>query len=196
MPLLSLRDVSFTFSHPTLLDGITIEIEQGERIGLLGRNGAGKSTLMKLLAGELPPDNGAVIPAAGLRLARLIQEVPQDSQGTVAEMIAAGVRETGVDSMPASEPEDDWKTEHAVERMVSRLKLDGDSSFGMSQAGAQRTTRSCTRDCGTTIRRRSYGRTLNRVRRKSGCPFTIGLTEKNEKRRPRKRKRSERRSNE
>ena len=138
MPLLSLRDVSFTFSHPTLLDGITIEIEQGERIGLLGRNGAGKSTLMKLLAGELPPDNGAVIPAAGLRIARLIQEVPQDSQGTVSEMIAAGVRETGVDSMPASEPEDDWKTEHAVERMVSRLKLDGDSSFGTLSSGMKR----------------------------------------------------------
>lgn len=60
MALLSLNNLSFTYSNPTLLDGITLHIERGERIGLVGRNGAGKSTLMKLIAGLLKPDNGSV----------------------------------------------------------------------------------------------------------------------------------------
>ena len=43
-----------------VLDGITFQIDQGERVGLLGRNGAGKSTLFRILTGELEPDEGTV----------------------------------------------------------------------------------------------------------------------------------------
>ena len=60
MALLSLNNLTFTYSKPNLLDGITLHIERGERIGLVGRNGAGKSTLMKLIAGLLKPDDGSV----------------------------------------------------------------------------------------------------------------------------------------
>ncbi|HAP06224.1 MAG TPA: hypothetical protein DCR20_00225, partial [Planctomycetaceae bacterium] len=49
MSLLSLKNLTFTYSKPNLLDNITLHIERGERIGLVGRNGAGKSTLMKLI---------------------------------------------------------------------------------------------------------------------------------------------------
>ena len=41
-----------------ILDGLTFQVDQGERVGLLGRNGAGKTTLFKLLTGELRPDDG------------------------------------------------------------------------------------------------------------------------------------------
>ena len=58
MSLISLKDVTFAFDAQPLFDGISLEIAAGEKIGLLGRNGAGKSTLMKLLAGEVPPDDG------------------------------------------------------------------------------------------------------------------------------------------
>ena len=138
MPLLSLRDVSFTFSEPTLLDGINIEIEKGQRIGLLGRNGAGKSTLMKLIVGELHPDNGEVIPAAGIRMARLVQEVPEATGGTVSEVVATGLTETGVTSEFAAEPQEDWQTDHAVARAVSRLRLDGDAMFETLSSGMKR----------------------------------------------------------
>ena len=138
MPLLSLRDVSFTFSHPTLLDGITLEIEKGQRIGLLGRNGAGKSTLMKLMVGELHPDNGEVLPQAGLRMARLVQEVPEETAGTVSDVVARGLDETSVDSEFASAPREDWQTDHAIARAVSRLKLDGKARFGTLSSGMKR----------------------------------------------------------
>ena len=60
MSLLSLVNLSFTYASPTLLDNVTLHIERGERIGLVGRNGAGKSTLMKIIAGRLQPDDGII----------------------------------------------------------------------------------------------------------------------------------------
>ena len=58
-----------------ILDGITFQIETGERVGLLGRNGAGKSTLFKILTGELEPDEGGVVIAKNSRIG-LISQIP------------------------------------------------------------------------------------------------------------------------
>ena len=58
-----------------VLDGITFQIDQGERVGLLGRNGAGKSTLFRILTGELEPDAGQAIIASGRRVG-LISQIP------------------------------------------------------------------------------------------------------------------------
>ena len=55
MAILSLNNLSFTYSHPPLLENIDLRVEPGERIGLIGRNGAGKSTLLKIISGVLPP---------------------------------------------------------------------------------------------------------------------------------------------
>ena len=52
MALISLQDVSIGFGGPRLLEDINLQIESGERVGLLGRNGMGKSTLLKLVSGE------------------------------------------------------------------------------------------------------------------------------------------------
>ncbi|MEY4777169.1 MAG: hypothetical protein RL759_1682 [Verrucomicrobiota bacterium] len=54
MALLSLLDVYVDFGGPPVLDHLNLQIEEGERICLLGRNGAGKSTLMRIAAGESP----------------------------------------------------------------------------------------------------------------------------------------------
>ena len=90
MALLSLNNLTFTYSRPNLLDGITLHIERGERIGLVGRNGAGKSTLMKLIAGLLKPDDGSVDLQTKAVVARLDQEVPQGGNRTAFEMAAEG----------------------------------------------------------------------------------------------------------
>ena len=95
MALLSFRDVSFGFVSPPLLDQVNLQIERGERVGLLGRNGTGKSTLMKLIVGELPPDSGQVERQAGTRIARLVQDVPIGRHGTVFDEVAAGLGEIG-----------------------------------------------------------------------------------------------------
>ena len=58
-----------------ILDGVTFQIETGERVGLLGRNGAGKSTLFRILTGELEADEGEVVIAKNRRLG-LISQIP------------------------------------------------------------------------------------------------------------------------
>src|SRR3954469_20749067 len=91
MALVSLRTVSLAFGGPRLLDGVDLQIERGERLCLLGRNGEGKSTLLKLIDGEIEPDEGMVVRQQGLRIARLSQEVPPGGGGSVADEVAAGL---------------------------------------------------------------------------------------------------------
>ena len=76
MALLTIADVTIGFAGPSLLDGVTAQIEVGQRIGLLGRNGAGKTTLLKMLAGELLPDHGDIQLGYQTRVQRLTQEIP------------------------------------------------------------------------------------------------------------------------
>lgn len=129
MSLLSINQVSFTWSGPPLLDEISLEIYTGERIGLLGRNGAGKSTLMKMIAGELDPDDGQIKRDKDVRIARLIQEVPGGYSGRIHDYVAE-----------AAAPffEHDWETEHAVERILSRMELNGDDNFEALSSGMKR----------------------------------------------------------
>lgn len=93
MALLSINNLHFAFSHPALFDGVTIHVERGERIGLVGRNGAGKSTLLKIIAGELAPDDGTVEISSDAVLARLEQEVPAADSETVFQVAAGGFDE-------------------------------------------------------------------------------------------------------
>ena len=67
-----------------ILDGITFQVETGERVGLLGRNGAGKSTLFKILTGELEADEGEVVIAKNRRLG-LISQIPVYPEGYTVE---------------------------------------------------------------------------------------------------------------
>ena len=139
MALLSLRNLSFTWSGPPLLDNATIEIERGERIGLLGRNGAGKSTLMKIIVGEVKPDDGTVQLAADAKIARLVQEVPDEEtrDRTVTEIVREGYV---LDDSAADDEHshNEWEAEHAVERVLSRMKLNGDVAFSTLSSGMKR----------------------------------------------------------
>ena len=67
-----------------ILDGITFQVETGERVGLLGCNGAGKSTLFRILTGELEPDEGEVVIPRGRRLG-LISQIPVFPAGYTVE---------------------------------------------------------------------------------------------------------------
>ena len=67
-----------------ILNGITFQIQEGERVGLLGRNGAGKSTLFKILTGELECDSGEVVIAKGRRVG-LISQIPVYPEGYTVE---------------------------------------------------------------------------------------------------------------
>jgi ATP-binding cassette subfamily F protein uup len=83
--LISLEKAAKAYAHRRLLDGVSLGVSAGDRIGVVGRNGAGKSTLLALLAGKAEPDTGRVAMATGLRLGYL----PQSDQlaGTVGEIV-------------------------------------------------------------------------------------------------------------
>ena len=93
MALIWINDVDLSFGGPLLLDGVTLRIDEGERIGLLGRNGSGKSTLMKMLNGEIPADRGEIAKSGTIRAALLPQDVLDDLPGTVYDIVASGGRE-------------------------------------------------------------------------------------------------------
>ena len=65
MALLGATNLTMSFGGPRLLDGVSFQIEEGQRVCLVGRNGAGKSTLLRLLSGDLVPDGGEVVRSAG-----------------------------------------------------------------------------------------------------------------------------------
>jgi ATP-binding cassette subfamily F protein 3 len=67
-----------------ILDGLTFQIDQGERVGLLGRNGAGKTTLFRILTGELEQDEGTVTIGSGRRIG-LISQIPVFPDGWTVE---------------------------------------------------------------------------------------------------------------
>jgi ABC transport system ATP-binding/permease protein len=129
MALLSLRGVGLTFGGPKLLDGVDLMIEAGERVCLLGRNGEGKSTLLKLINGEIEPDDGAVVRQQGLRVARLPQDVPAGHGGTVAQEVAAGLRD---------DDHDFGADDHRVQAVISRVGLDPDAKFSELSSGMKR----------------------------------------------------------
>ena len=82
---ISVKDVIKSFDlEKKILDGLTFQVDSGERVGLLGRNGAGKSTLFRLLTGELEPDSGEVVIASGRRVG-LISQIPVYPVGYTVE---------------------------------------------------------------------------------------------------------------
>ena len=83
--MIQLADITKTFGVRTLLEHVTWQIGDGERVGLCGPNGAGKTTLLKMLAGFEEPDSGTVVKPAGLTIGYLPQDGLTHSGRTVFE---------------------------------------------------------------------------------------------------------------
>src|SRR5690242_13802867 len=130
MPLVALDSVSIAFGHVPLLDGVSFQIDPGERVAVIGRNGAGKSTLLNVLADELPPDSGVVIRQPGVRIARLVQDVPLSANRTVAAVVG--------DGLGALDEHDEWQREHQADMVMSRLSLPPDAIVDTLSGGWKR----------------------------------------------------------
>ena len=163
MALIRLHDVQLGFGGPLLLEGLNLSIEKGERICLLGRNGSGKSTLMKVITGEMQPDDGEVSKQPALVVARLAQEVPDNLSGSVFDVVSTGLGDLGklvrryhqiglqlaadtdVEQLKLLskiqhelETADGWQTEQRVEAVLSQLSLDPDIEFKTLSGGLKR----------------------------------------------------------
>jgi ATP-binding cassette subfamily F protein uup len=90
MTLFSANELRLAYGHQTLLDGVTVAISAGEKVGLVGRNGCGKTSLLKILANENQADSGDISARRGLRIGYLPQEFELDPALSVYDNIAAG----------------------------------------------------------------------------------------------------------
>lgn len=163
MALIWINDVTVSFGGPLLLDGASLRIEQGERIGLLGRNGAGKSTLLKMLNGDIPPDRGEIVKSGEIRVSLLPQDVPDDLPGTVYDIVASGgqghldlLRQYHDLTMQLSRGGDEdllkeleqvqhvletsgaWNFHQRVETVITWTSLDENAEFRLLSAGMKR----------------------------------------------------------
>ena len=87
MAVLSLSNAHLAFGHVALLDGASLSLEAGERVGLIGRNGTGKSSLLKVIAGLEKLDDGLLQQTQGLRIRYAPQEPLFDDAGTVFDAV-------------------------------------------------------------------------------------------------------------
>ena len=163
MALITLRDATLGLDGKLLLQKANLAIEPGQRIGLVGRNGEGKSTLLKLIHGEIEPDDGEIVRSQGLITARLPQEVPVGLAGTVFDQVAAGLEELGelvaeyhhVSAQLADEETSSlhnrldrighelevrggWKMHLHVDTVISQMGFDADAEVSEMSAGWKR----------------------------------------------------------
>ena len=89
-PMLSANELTLGYGNQRLLEGVTLAVHDGEKVGLVGRNGCGKTSLLKILAGRERPDSGELSIRRGLRVGHLPQEFELDDQATVLQNIQTG----------------------------------------------------------------------------------------------------------
>ncbi|MFK8076917.1 MAG: ATP-binding cassette domain-containing protein [Granulosicoccus sp.] len=168
MSLIRVQQVSIAFGPTTILDNVSLTVEPGARMALVGRNGEGKSTLLKIIAGQLIPDTGEVITRNGVNAAYLPQAVPTDFQGSIYEVVASGLDSIGTvlaefhreserlgaghEKSESGKPlidhlanlqdkidaNDGWSLIQVVEQTLSKMQLDANTDVQSLSGGMKR----------------------------------------------------------
>jgi ATP-binding cassette subfamily F protein uup len=166
MALIGIRDLCWGFGDPPLLDNITLQIEKGERVCLVGRNGVGKTSLLKLLSGEILPDRGDIWRQQGITVSVLEQDVPSGFDKTIFDVVAEGFGEKGRtlveyhricrkiegagdgdfsklakmrDTLRHQlDADNGWEFFTKIESILSRTRLDSEKNFADLSAGLKR----------------------------------------------------------
>ena len=92
-PLLQLSDLSLTFGGDPLFEGITLTVQPGDRLALVGRNGSGKSTLMKVMAGLVEADRGIRVVSPGVTVGYMEQDPDMSGFATLGDYAASRIPE-------------------------------------------------------------------------------------------------------
>ncbi len=161
MPYLILDKLELAYGHWPLLDGASLVVDRGERIGLIGRNGTGKSSLIKIIAGEQTADAGEIWRQPGLRLGYVPQEPVFEPGHSIYEAVAEGVGEAcklllayheathqfalGAGDMDELdrlshelEAHDAWRLSSRVEEILTRLDLPADVAVDTLSGGQKK----------------------------------------------------------
>ncbi|VXB05581.1 ABC-F family ATP-binding cassette domain-containing protein [Citricoccus sp. K5] len=128
--LLGAENIGISFGTRTVLDSVSIGVDEGDRIGLVGRNGDGKSTLMRILAGQQDPDDGRVTRRGGTTLGVLDQRDDLDPEDTVQHAVVGDV------------PDHVWASDAKVRDVMGGLLggLDWGRTVGTLSGGQRRRT--------------------------------------------------------
>jgi len=93
-PLLQLTNISLTFGGEPIFADLSLVIQPGDRVALVGRNGSGKSTLLKVMAGLIEPDRGARIVTPGVRVGYMEQDPDMSGHATLGDYAASKLDES------------------------------------------------------------------------------------------------------
>ena len=165
MPYLILDNACLAFGHVDLLTHTAFQLDEGERVGLIGRNGGGKSSLMQVLAGQAQLDDGTVWRAPTARICFVSQEPVLDPGATVYDEVARGLGELQrllseyhhlshqmaepdadyeklLEAMQplqtALEAQNGWAVQARIETVIQRLALDADALVGSLSGGVRK----------------------------------------------------------
>lgn len=126
--LLSLEDITLSLGGKPLFDGLTLHINERERICLVGKNGAGKTTLMRLMTGDQEFDGGRRFVLPGVTIGYLAQVIQHKPKETVRQYVLAGL------------PQDESfaHSEYLADMVIAPLGLDPDAPLGHLSGGQLR----------------------------------------------------------
>ena len=122
-PLLQLTDIALTFGGDPVFEDLSLIVQPGDRVALVGRNGSGKSTLLKVMAGLVEVDKGGVTVAPGMSVGYMEQDPTMEGFATLGDYASS--------DMDAS---DMWR----VESVAEGLKFDPDRDVNVASGGERR----------------------------------------------------------
>ncbi|MEJ2127621.1 MAG: ATP-binding cassette domain-containing protein [Woeseiaceae bacterium] len=160
MALIRFDEISLAFGDHVILRDANLAIEPGERVCLIGRNGAGKSTTLKLITGELEPDQGEVVRSSHLVVSQLAQTLPEAMDQPVRDIVRSGLvdierllatyeeqSKLDLDKHGLRELEelhakidahDGWHIEQRVDETISDLEIPADKKMNELSGGWRR----------------------------------------------------------
>ncbi len=165
MPYITLDKAALAFGHVALLHDVDFQLDEGERVGLIGRNGGGKSSLLKVLAGQAHLDDGTLWRQPSIRICYVSQEPVLNPESTVFDSVAEGLGELHqiitayhhlshqlaepdadfeklLEAMQplqtALEAQNGWAMQARIETAIDKLELNADALVGSLSGGVRK----------------------------------------------------------
>ncbi|WP_299280632.1 ATP-binding cassette domain-containing protein [uncultured Tateyamaria sp.] len=123
VPLLQLSDISLTFGGDPVFDDLSLVVQPGDRVALVGRNGSGKSTLMKVMGGLVEPDRGEIVAGPGVTVGYMEQDPDMSGFTTLGDFAMHGLHASDL---------------YKVERAGAGLKFDPARPVSTASGGERR----------------------------------------------------------